>query len=81
MASGGEDVRRAHGAYRPHCIAAVSRAEALDASSASVSRTCPGVIAHVPPLDEFSFPSGHTLQAVSFTIVAMAWYPHSHRCC
>lgn len=36
---------------------------------------CPGVIAHVPPLDEFSFPSGHTLQAVGFTIVALAWYP------
>lgn len=38
-------------------------------------RACPGVIAHVPPLDEFSFPSGHTLQAVSFSIVAVAWYP------
>jgi undecaprenyl-diphosphatase len=38
-------------------------------------RACPGVIAHVPPLDEFSFPSGHTLQAVSFTIVALAWHP------
>ncbi|WP_266160356.1 phosphatase PAP2 family protein [Dyella silvatica] len=38
-------------------------------------RTCPGVIAHIPPLDEFSFPSGHTLQAVSFTVVALAWYP------
>lgn len=38
-------------------------------------RVCPGVIAHVPPLDEFSFPSGHTLQAVSFTIIALAWYP------
>ncbi|URL59788.1 phosphatase PAP2 family protein [Luteibacter flocculans] len=38
-------------------------------------RTCPGVIAHVPPLDEFSFPSGHTLQAVSFTVVAVAHYP------
>jgi undecaprenyl-diphosphatase len=37
--------------------------------------SCPGVIAHVPPLDEFSFPSGHTLQAVSFSIVAIAWYP------
>jgi undecaprenyl-diphosphatase len=33
------------------------------------------VIAHVPPLDEFSFPSGHTLQAVGFTVVALAWYP------
>lgn len=29
----------------------------------------------VAPLDEFSFPSGHTLHAVSFTIVALAWYP------
>jgi len=38
-------------------------------------RVCPGVIAHVPPLDEFSFPSGHTLQAVGFTVVALAWYP------
>lgn len=38
-------------------------------------RACPGVIAHVPPLDEFSFPSGHTLQAMGFTIVAWAWYP------
>jgi len=38
-------------------------------------RSCPGVIAHVPPLDEFSFPSGHTLQAVSFSIVAVAGYP------
>ena len=38
-------------------------------------RVCPGVIAHVPPLDEFSFPSGHTLQAVGFTIVALACYP------
>lgn len=38
-------------------------------------RTCPGVIARVPPLDEFSFPSGHTLQAVGFTLVALAYYP------
>ncbi|MBS0516497.1 MAG: phosphatase PAP2 family protein [Proteobacteria bacterium] len=27
------------------------------------------------PLDEFSFPSGHTLHAVTFTIVALAWFP------
>ncbi|HWG10740.1 MAG TPA: phosphatase PAP2 family protein [Rhodanobacteraceae bacterium] len=38
-------------------------------------RRCDGVIAHVPPLDEFSFPSGHTLHAVSFSIVAIAWFP------
>lgn len=31
--------------------------------------------AWVAPLDEFSFPSGHTLHAVSFSIVALAWYP------
>jgi len=31
--------------------------------------------AWVAPLDEFSFPSGHTLHAVSFTIVALAYYP------
>lgn len=31
--------------------------------------------AWVAPLDEFSFPSGHTLHAVAFTIVALAWYP------
>jgi len=31
--------------------------------------------AWVPPLDEFSFPSGHTLHAVAFTLVALAHYP------
>ncbi len=29
----------------------------------------------VAPLDEFSFPSGHTLHAVSFSIVAVYHYP------
>jgi undecaprenyl-diphosphatase len=29
----------------------------------------------VPPIDQFSFPSGHTLHAVTFTIVAIAYYP------
>ncbi|MDQ3038896.1 MAG: phosphatase PAP2 family protein [Pseudomonadota bacterium] len=31
--------------------------------------------AWVAPLDEFSFPSGHTLHAVAFALVAMAHYP------
>jgi undecaprenyl-diphosphatase len=31
--------------------------------------------AWVAPLDEFSFPSGHTLHAVAFTVVAVAHYP------
>ena len=33
------------------------------------------IIAHIAPLDEFSFPSGHTLHAVNFSLVATAWYP------
>lgn len=33
------------------------------------------VRALVAPLDEFSFPSGHTLHAVSFAWVALAYYP------
>ena len=31
--------------------------------------------ASVAPLDEYSFPSGHTLHAVSFSIVAVCAYP------
>ena len=33
------------------------------------------IIAHVPPLDEFSFPSGHTLHAVCFTVLALSYFP------
>lgn len=31
--------------------------------------------ATVPPLDQYSFPSGHTLHAVAFTTVAVSHYP------
>lgn len=31
--------------------------------------------AWIAPLDEFSFPSGHTLHAVTFSFVAIAWFP------
>lgn len=31
--------------------------------------------AWIAPLDEFSFPSGHTLHAVAFSVVAVAHYP------
>ncbi|MGQ0430650.1 MAG: phosphatase PAP2 family protein [Gammaproteobacteria bacterium] len=34
-----------------------------------------GIVALVAPLDQFSFPSGHTLHAVCFTMVACAWFP------
>jgi len=33
------------------------------------------IVPYVAPLDEFSFPSGHTLHAVSFTLIALAWFP------
>jgi undecaprenyl-diphosphatase len=29
----------------------------------------------VEPLDEFSFPSGHTLHAVAFSVVALVYFP------
>lgn len=38
-------------------------------------RTHADITAYIAPLDEFSFPSGHTLHAVSFTIVALAYFP------
>ncbi|TVQ92122.1 MAG: phosphatase PAP2 family protein [Chromatiaceae bacterium] len=31
--------------------------------------------AMVPPLDRYSFPSGHTLHAVAFSSIALAYYP------
>jgi undecaprenyl-diphosphatase len=34
-----------------------------------------GVVARIQPLDEFSFPSGHTLHAVTFTVIALATFP------
>ena len=37
-------------------------------------QACPGVVARVPALDEFSFPSGHTLHAVSFSLIAVAYF-------
>ena len=38
-------------------------------------RTHQQIVAPVAPLDEFSFPSGHTLHAVTFTIIALAYFP------
>ena len=38
-------------------------------------RAHPDVTARATALDEYSFPSGHTLHAVSFAIVAIAWFP------
>lgn len=34
-----------------------------------------GISRGAAPLDQFSFPSGHTLHAVSFSIVALVYYP------
>jgi undecaprenyl-diphosphatase len=33
------------------------------------------ITAYIAPLDEFSFPSGHTLHAVTFSLVALAHLP------
>lgn len=38
-------------------------------------RSHAGIVAHMAPLDEYSFPSGHTLHATSFSLVALAWFP------
>ena len=38
-------------------------------------RTHADITAYLAPLDEFSFPSGHTLHAVSFTLIALAYFP------
>ena len=38
-------------------------------------RAVADIAASVAPLDHYSFPSGHTLHAVSFTTVALAYYP------
>ena len=37
--------------------------------------TCESILAGTPPLDRYSFPSGHTLHAVSFTTIATAHFP------
>lgn len=36
---------------------------------------CPGIRACTPALDEYSFPSGHTLHAVAFSLVIQFHYP------
>jgi len=38
-------------------------------------RTCPGIRACARSLDEYSFPSGHTLHSVSFGLILVAYYP------
>jgi len=40
-------------------------------------RTCPGICARARSLDEFSFPSGHTLHSVAFSVILTVYYPVS----
>ena len=40
-------------------------------------RTCPGICARARSLDEFSFPSGHTLHSAAFSVILTAYYPVS----
>ena len=35
----------------------------------------PAIVCMAAPLDQFSFPSGHTLHAVAFSVVALNHYP------
>jgi undecaprenyl-diphosphatase len=35
----------------------------------------PGITLCAAPLDQYSFPSGHTLHATAFSLVALAYYP------
>ena len=37
--------------------------------------TCPGIRECQRSLDEFSFPSGHTLHSVAFSVILTAYYP------
>lgn len=36
---------------------------------------CPGIRACTPALDAYSFPSGHTLHSVAFSVVMTAYFP------
>ena len=40
-------------------------------------RTCPGICARSRSLDEFSFPSGHTLHSVAFSLILTVYFPMS----
>lgn len=35
----------------------------------------PAIVCAGKTLDQFSFPSGHTMHAVAFSVVAVSWYP------
>ena len=39
------------------------------------ARSCPGIREITRPLDEFSFPSGHTLHSVAFSLILSAYHP------
>ena len=39
------------------------------------ARACPDIRECTRPLDEFSFPSGHTLHAVAFSVILGAYFP------
>jgi undecaprenyl-diphosphatase len=57
------------------CGIAVYRALKMRTSRPRPFQVVPDVTAAALPLDEFSFPSGHTLHAVAFTLIATTSYP------
>jgi undecaprenyl-diphosphatase len=54
--------------------ALVSRALKVATGRSRPFRSHPGVLLGAAPLDRYSFPSGHTLHAVAFSIVVLATY-------
>ena len=39
------------------------------------ARSCPGIRECTRPLDEYSFPSGHTLHSTAFALILVSYYP------
>lgn len=76
LAGGASGLRAAvHMALTALFVAALYRAMKGVVRRPRPFRRHAGIVARVRPLDEFSFPSGHTLHAVAFTLVALAHYP------
>ncbi len=77
-------------AYGPAALPGVAQMLAVGAAGLGVYRVLkarvarprpylasPGIRLLAAPLDRYSFPSGHTLHAVSFTLVASSHYPET----
>ena len=74
---------RGEAGLRPACVMALTGIAGVGLYKALKHRlvrerpyvTFAGIRAGTVPLDRYSFPSGHTLHALSFTILATAYFP------